>query len=226
MNFGITGTDTEVGKTVVSCALIAALRARGKSVAAMKPAETGIDNAGQSSSDTFRLNLATGNPQSIELVRPYAFSEPIAPLVAAERSGQTIDTARLDKAFNQLKLLADCVVVEGAGGILTPLTTSENYATLFSKWDLSVLIVTANRLGTINHTLLTVESAKRHGLDVSAVILNETGPPDHSVASATNKTTLENLLGDLTVISFPMIPETDQLHHLTQMGTIILKHVL
>src|SRR4051794_21451453 len=124
----VTGTDTGVGKTVVATAIIAALRERGLRVAPMKPIETGGGD------DAERLLHAAGGTHPLALVRPIAFAEPLAPLVAARRARAPIDPGVLDAAFQRLAASVDVVVVEGAGGLLVPITEEESYATLFRRW--------------------------------------------------------------------------------------------
>jgi dethiobiotin synthetase len=194
---GITGTDTGVGKTVVAAALITMLRHNTLRVAPMKPVETGGGD------DAARLLAAAGDLYPIDLVRPIAFAEPLAPLVAAQRAGTPIDVRVLDTAFSQLRAMSDTIVVEGAGGLLVPVTETETFATLFKRWELELIVVAANRLGTVNHTLLTVQCAQAHGLTVRGVVLNTISNGPSGVAEQTNRALLEELLCTIPVVSVP-----------------------
>jgi dethiobiotin synthetase len=195
IGLGVTGTDTGVGKTVVSCATIAALRATGARVAAMKPVESG------GSDDSACLQRAVGAAYPMRLVCPVSLPDPLAPLVAARRAGVTIDMCVLDDAFHELCSDADAVVVEGAGGLLVPITETESFATLFRRWNLDLLIVAPNRLGTINNTLLTVRAARDYGFTIRAVVLNTVSSQPEGIAELTNPALLRELLPDIPVVS-------------------------
>jgi dethiobiotin synthetase len=163
----------------------------------MKPVESGDGD------DAKHLRAAAGNLHPLELVCPYTYSEPLAPLVAARRARRSIDMDVLDTAFNTLHASADAIVVEGAGGLLVPITETHSVATLFKQWALDVVIVAANRLGTINHTLLTVECARAHGLTVRAVVLNTLSNNRSELAQRTNEALLKELMLTIPVLSFP-----------------------
>jgi len=201
IRIGVTGTDTGVGKTVVACAIIGALREAGMRVAAMKPVESG------GTSDADALWRAAGKIFPMEMVCPIALAEPLAPLLAARRANSVIDPHLLDSAFARLSSDADAIVVEGAGGLLVPITTGESYATLFRRWDLDLVIVAANRLGVLNHTLLTVRAAREHGLRVRAVALNSITSQADGLAESTNLAMLRELLPDVNVVPFPYVAE-------------------
>lgn len=199
IHLGVTGTDTGVGKTVIAAALVAALREEGLRVAPMKPIETGGGD------DAERLLTAAGGVYRIEAVRPIALPEPLAPLAAARLAGTTIDLARLDAAFTALRRDSDAIVVEGAGGLLVPITETETFATLFRHWALELVVVAANRLGALNHTLLTVASARAHGLAVRAVVLNAATPVPPGLAEQTNGALLQELLHPIPVFATPHV---------------------
>ncbi len=158
IRLGVTGTDTGVGKTVIASALVALLRARGLRVAAMKPIETGVVPGAPS--DAARLRTAAGGEDPPGDVCPISYAEPLAPLVAATRAGRPVDLSVLDAAFARLAAGRDAIIVEGAGGLRVPLTQQVSFAELFARWRLGVVIVAANRLGAINHVLLTVDAAR------------------------------------------------------------------
>jgi len=208
LRLAVTGTDTGVGKTVVSCALVAALRARGLRVGAMKPVETGVD-APNDLTDAARLRRAAGHVDALEIVCPATYAEPLAPLVAAERSGHPVDVARLDAARAAIEHGRDALLVEGAGGLLVPFAPAVAFADLATRWSLDLVIVAANRLGVINHTLLTVREAERRGLAVRAVVL--VAPQVDDLATRTNADALVSLLGAVRLVPFPRVRDPDDL---------------
>jgi len=171
----VTGTDTGVGKTTVACALAAAFARRGRRVAVMKPCETGGGD------DALRLAAATGRALDPALVCPYRFPLPASPEVAAAAAGGAIDFAPILMAAAALSADADLVLVEGAGGLLVPISAELDMADLARALELPLLIVARASLGTVNHTRLTIEAARARKLDVAGVILSrasETAGPD------------------------------------------------
>jgi dethiobiotin synthetase len=204
IRLGITGTDTAVGKTYLSTVLLGLMRRRGLNVAAMKPVETGV-KADDPASDAMRLREAAGADDPIERIRPILLAEPLAPWVARMRSGGSVDLNALDDAFQQLQEGRDAILVEGAGGLLVPITRDLAYDGLFVQWGLDLVVVAGNRLGTINHTLLTVRAAHDAGLRVRGVVLNALGPEPGGIAERTNLEALSELLSPVPVLPFPWI---------------------
>jgi dethiobiotin synthetase len=200
IRFGVTGTDTGVGKTVVACALIGALRDRGLSVAAMKPVETGVEGE---PADARLLSEAAGGQDALDDVCPERFDEPLAPWVAARRAGRTIALPVLEAARTRLEAGRDALVVEGAGGLLVPIADGITYDLLFRRWRLDCIIVAANRLGAVNHTLLTVRAALAAGLRVRAVVLNTVSADKPTVAEQTNLDTIRRFVPETNVLTFP-----------------------
>jgi len=198
IRLGVTGTDTGVGKTVIATALVGLLRGQGLRVAAMKPVETGVVPGVPS--DAERLRAAAGDVDPLRDVCPVTFAEPLAPLVAAQRARRVVDLDALEIAFARLTRDRDAIVVEGAGGLLVPLTAQLSYADLFARWRLDVVIVAENRLGALNHTLLTVSAARSAGLRVRGVVLNSTGAREHDLAMETNLASLRELLPHVPVM--------------------------
>jgi dethiobiotin synthetase len=182
----ITGTDTGVGKTVVTAALASALHARGVRVGVMKPAESGcapVDGR-LYPRDAMRLRRAAACDCPLPMVNPYALRAPLAPALAAAREGITIDLAHIHECFQQLARLHDVVLVEGAGGLLTPISEYATMRELAVDLNLPLLLVARNALGTINHVLLTLEAARAVGLTVLGVVLNQvSGHTDEAAAS-------------------------------------------
>jgi dethiobiotin synthetase len=204
LRLGVTGTDTAVGKTVIAAASVAWFRARGLSVAAMKPVETGGRRV-----DAEILREANGGQDSLDDVCPVHFAEAIAPYAATFKSGSAVDVSRLDAAFARLTAGRDVAVVEGAGGLLVPITRGASFASLFEMWNLDLIIVAANRLGVLNHTLLTVDAARAHGLDIAGVVLNSIQVDAADVSVESNMDVLHELLTDIPLIAFPRLDALD-----------------
>jgi dethiobiotin synthetase len=187
----VTGTDTGVGKTVVAAALCAALAARGEPVAALKPAVTGLDEEpGDWPPDHVLLARAANNGQSPEDVAPYRFGPPVSPHYAAELSGESIEPARIVAAARAHELL----VCEGVGGLMVPITPGYLVRDLAVDLGLPVVIAARTGLGTISHTLLTVEAARAAGLAVGAVVMTP-WPADPEPIEVSNRATVERLAG-------------------------------
>jgi dethiobiotin synthetase len=203
---GVTGTDTGVGKTVVSCAIVAAAVRRGLNVGVLKPVETGVDHAG-TDSDAGRLAAAAQTGDSLDTVAPFTFPAPLAPMVAARRAAVAIDVEQLDRAFDGAGQGRDAVVVEGAGGLLVPITAELAFDALFLRWSLGVVVVAADRLGVINHARLTVGAAQRAGLSVRALVLNAVPPGRHDASTGANYSALAELMPGIPVVEFPWLPD-------------------
>jgi len=169
----VTGTDTGAGKTFVTAALARQARAHGKKVFAFKPIETGCERINDRlvGPDQQIICAAAGDWQTGELRGLYHLVHPLAPLVAARAEGTTID---IDKIVTTALSVsdADLLLVEGAGGWRVPITEGEDMSGLARRLDASVVVVARAGLGTINHTLLTVEAVERDGLPIHAVVLS------------------------------------------------------
>jgi dethiobiotin synthetase len=198
----VTGTDTGVGKTEVSCALIAAARADGLDLAAMKPAQSGITPGEPSDAD--RLRAAAGGGDPPELVCPYAFAAPLAPGVAARLAGVELRLEVILEAARALAARHAALLVEGAGGLLVPLTPRHTYADLAQALGLPVLVVARAGLGTVNHTALTVEALRARRLPVAGIVLNRTSAEvDPSMPH--NAAEIERLTGASVLASLPFV---------------------
>lgn len=199
----ITGTDTGVGKTVVACALARGLRAAGFDVGVMKPVETGVSGSGPE--DAQALIRAAEVKDELDLVCPIQYAMPAAPeaAAAAEELGSPADpTDRISRAFSTLSDRHAFMLVEGAGGILVPLDEKTTMADVAKQLGLPILIVARTSLGTINHTLLTLEACDTRGLDVLGVVLSHaTGIL--SEADVRNLEILKSALGDRLVGEVP-----------------------
>lgn len=176
--FFVTGTDTEVGKTHVSCLLLKQYAAQGLKVIGMKPIAAGCElvNGEWVNEDVQKLIAASNVTAPLALINPYRFKEPIAPHLAAEKAGVTIDIKTIVNAFKQLQTMADIVIVEGAGGFLVPLNAKANMADLAIALGLPTILVVGMRLGCINHTLLTVDAIKARGLMLHGWVANHIDP--------------------------------------------------
>ena len=170
----VTGTDTGVGKTVVSAALIRRLRQMHCSVGVMKPVETGVRLESRDGTDAGRLMAAAESTDSLDLVSPYRFYSPLAPLAAAREENRGIEVSEILSRFSELASNYSCVLVEGAGGLLVPVGEDWAIRELIVRLGLSVLVVGRASLGGVNHALLTLESLLHAGVTVVALVLNET----------------------------------------------------
>lgn len=198
----VTGTDTGVGKTVVSCAIAAWLRSQGVDVGVMKPVATGgarLDAGGRRrwlSDDARRLAEAAGVRDPWPMINPVCFGEPLAPCTAAARAGRSIELGKVDRAFSCLQQRHDMLIVEGVGGLLVPLTRRATVADLARRLGLPLLIVARPNLGTMNHTLLTIEAARRHGLAIAGVLFNASEPLPHDRMARIAIKTNPSLIGE------------------------------
>lgn len=200
----ITGTDTGVGKTVVAAGLAAWCKAHGGDVGVMKPIATGgirLSQDGRTrlvSSDALLLSHAAGVDDPWSLINPVCYREPLAPYAASLKVHQPVDWSRIRQAFHVLTMRHPFLIVEGIGGLLVPLSRRRTVVDLIRMLRLPVLIVARLRLGTLNHTLLTVETASRAGVRVVGVVLNAadapTADPDVQLAERTNPSVLTSCL--------------------------------
>ena len=174
----ITGTDTDVGKTVVTLGLMQALQARGHTVAAMKPVASGAipTPGGLRNDDAVRLQQQGSVKLDYALLNPYCFAPAIAPHLAAERASVLLDIDTIYNKYNEIKSITDCVLVEGAGGWQVPLSAGETLADVARTLGLEVILVVAMRLGCLNHALLTAESITRQGCVLAGWVANQVLP--------------------------------------------------
>lgn len=174
----ITGTDTEVGKTLVACGLVHAYRRADLSVAAMKPVAAGCYETpeGWKNEDVEALLKAANVDAPLDEVNPYRFVEPIAPHVAAARANVAMDLGLIRERFDSLARRADAVVVEGAGGFLVPLGDREDFGDLAQRLGLPVVLTVGMRLGCINHALLTQEAILSRDLEFAGWVANTIDP--------------------------------------------------
>ena len=189
----ITGTDTGVGKTVVTAALAVALRASGYRVGVMKPIETGVRPSDEARSDAVRLRTAARSSDRLTEVRPYAFRLPLAPLEAARLEKRRIAVSTIIRAIQRLQSRHEILIVEGVGGLYVPVTSWSNIADLIHRMKYDVIVVGWVGLGGINHTLLTLEALRRRNIRVLALVLNRSLPPETPTARAQECSTVKVL---------------------------------
>jgi dethiobiotin synthetase len=220
----VTGTGTEVGKTVVAAAIAHTLAREGRTVAVFKPAVSGLDHhrvdGPQTSvlrtfearqpaglTDHELLRLASGTTQTADEIAPYRFAPPVSPHLAAALAGIAIEPERLLAAARAAAAGAEAIVCEGVGGLLVPLTPTYLVRDLAAALGHPLVVVAPPGLGTINHTLLTIEAARAASLDVAAVVLNP-WPDEPSAMERSNRETIESL-GATPILTFPRVDTTN-----------------
>lgn len=206
----ITGTDTGVGKTVVSVGLVLALKARGMSVGVMKPVATGcygVDNR-LISQDVVCLFEAAEN-EFTGFTSPSRFRNPLAPNAAAALEKREVNLEEIYRSYRELQKRYDVVIVEGIGGLLVPITRDYFVTNLIRELDLPMVIVSRASLGTINHTLLTLEAAMVRGLEVRGIIFNRVPVANYSMAEMTNPRVIHELTGIPILGTLPDIDGLD-----------------
>lgn len=198
--FFVTGTDTGVGKTFVTCALLHATRQRGLSAVGMKPVAAGVEEDGRNE-DVVRLLADSSIRPPLELVNPFLYDPPIAPHIAAREAGWPIEIETIRPALERLRRLADVVWVEGAGGFRVPLDEHYDTADLVRALALPVVLVVGMRLGCLNHALLTAEAITRRELVLAGWVANRIDP-----AMARFEANLETLAARLNAPLLGVVP--------------------
>jgi len=208
----VSGTDTEVGKTILAASIVAALRAEGVAARARKPVVTGVRNVamdppsdpdadlGALADDELLAAAGGERPHEVSMLR---FELAASPHLAAAEAGETIDGAAIVTALRTAAAESDALVVEGIGGLLVPLHERYDVRRLASELGWPVVIAARPGLGTINHTLLTLEAARRAGLDVRAVVLTP-WPEEPDEIERSNRATIERL-GEVEVFGLPRL---------------------
>jgi len=193
----ITGTDTGVGKTYIAAGIASALSSRGVDVGVMKPAETGCRiRAGKLvPSDALNLMKAANVHDALSNVNPYRFRNPLAPLVAAELEGKKIEEDKILSAWYTLSRRHEFMIVEGAGGVMVPLTEKYLYLDLVVALGLPALIVARPGLGTINHTLLTISVLQEKDITISGIVVNYADSRKTGPAEKTSPAVIERISG-------------------------------
>lgn len=203
----VTGTDTGVGKTMVSSMLVRQFAARGLRSVGMKPVASGCERRGGRliSEDVTQLLAASNVDLPLSDINPYAFEPAIAPHIAAKQAGVRIDLEPIAAAFRRLQAQANVVIVEGAGGFYVPLDEQHDMADLAAKLGLPVILVVGMRLGCINHALLTAEAIRQRGLTLAGWVANQVDP-----GMAMLEDNLQTLKQRMPSIYLGFIPWQDQ----------------
>jgi len=208
----VTGTDTGAGKTLVTAGLLAGLRAMGYPVKALKPVESGTAESGGVPADAALLAACAG-AESWSEVNVIALREPLAPSVAAAREGVSLSIEPLDEAVAAVSQ-EDSLIIEGVGGALVEVADGVVVADLPVRWGLAALVVAANRLGVLNHAMLTVDSLRARKAAIAGVVLNTVHGGEPTVAEQTNAAELARLLpSDVPFLgTIPFVPEEQRSH--------------
>jgi dethiobiotin synthetase len=198
----ITATDTGAGKTVIACAIARLWRREGRPFRVCKPVATGASPRGGKlvSEDTLALARAAGETD-LDAITPFVYAEPAAPPVAARQAGAELSLPALVDAVRR-RQSEGAVLVEGVGGLLCPLTETETVADLVYQLSLPLLVVARRSLGTLNHTLLTLEAARNRGLPVLGIVVNETAP----VAGLAEESNVDELRRRIDVPILAVVP--------------------
>jgi dethiobiotin synthetase len=207
----ITGTDTGVGKTLVGVGLVNLFKERGMHVGVMKPMESGCrrEEGRLIPEDAILLKNAAESQDDLDIINPYALEAPLAPALAADMEGVEIRLEVIQRAFEILTSRHDIVIVEGAGGFLVPLFGDYFMADLAKQWDLPLLVVTGDKLGIINHTLLTLAHARERKIPVLGIVMNRTAD-QHGLPEALNPDALKRWAKAPFLGSIPFLPGPDK----------------
>jgi dethiobiotin synthetase len=189
----ITGSDTGIGKTLIAGAIAHWFRRRGATVAVCKPAATGCVHRreGLVSEDGEFLAHCSHTRHPLDLVCPQRFVEPLAPAIAADRAGTSLDWQAIDRAIASMCIGADVLIVEGVGGAMVPMDRQHLAIDMIAWLGLPAVVVVRPDLGTINHTLLTVEALRARNIKVAGVVINRYPPETPNTAQETNPRAIE-----------------------------------
>jgi dethiobiotin synthetase len=193
--FFIAGTDTGVGKTVIAGAMMKAIHAQGLSVCGMKPVETGCSRTGNNlyPPDGMFLKKVAGMDENINQITPFCFEAPVSPFLASEMESRPVSIGVIVGKVHDLLERYQAIVVEGVGGILVPIRKNYFVLDLIKELDLPLIVVARPSLGTLNHTLLTVNYALKEGIRVSGIVINFTRKSEGTVSENTNPLVLQQL---------------------------------
>jgi len=216
-NFFITGTDTGVGKTKIAASLAHAFCEAGFKVGVMKPVESGckmVDGVLRGE-DGARLKEAASSVAPIKLITPYSFAPPISPELAAREIGVEIDFFKIREAYEEISGSSDVTIVEGVGGLLTPIVRKKEgkgsltVADLARALDIPIIIVAPSRIGVINQCMMTVWAARQAGLFIRGIILNNPSPPapsDRSLGSNADEVAAHTAEDVLAILPYTKKP--------------------
>jgi dethiobiotin synthetase len=189
----VTATDTGVGKTLIAAAIARTLRSRGRTVSVLKPAASDCYRAreGLISEDAEFLAAASDTHHPLDLICPNRYEEPLAPGVAATRANRPMDFEAIERSIRLMTPDSNCMIVEGAGGLLVPMDDKYTVRDLIVALGIPAIVVARPGLGTINHTLLTVESLRAVGVQVAGVVINRYPPDGAGIAEETSPRQIE-----------------------------------
>lgn len=205
----ITGTDTGIGKTFVGGGIAGVLRKRGKDVGVFKPMLSGVSRQ-DPMSDTNLLKNISGDHNTLEQITPFQFDEPLAPYIAAKRTGQSISLDAVMDEWEMIKDTHEYFIVEGAGGLGVPFGEDYVAADIAREIGFPLLIVARTGLGTVNHVWLTVQVAKNMGLHIAGIILNNINEKNQGIAEQTNPGLIEEVTNIPVLAVLPIFSST---HH-------------
>ncbi|WHY00911.1 dethiobiotin synthase [Neobacillus sp. DY30] len=207
--FFVTATDTEVGKTVIAGAIAGVLRKQGKNAGVYKPVQSG-HVAGHLEGDAARLKALSGVDDPLDHICPFSAEEPLAPILALRRAGKHVTLGHLKHHYTRLKEKYEYMIVEGAGGLAVPYVEDGLVVDAALMFKLPLLIVARPNLGTVNHTLLTIEFAKQRGLQVAGVVLSGYQEETAGIAEQTNPDIIHSYSGVPVIGVIPWITESNQ----------------
>ncbi|HOA74296.1 MAG TPA: dethiobiotin synthase [Phycisphaerae bacterium] len=208
----VTATDTGVGKTVIAGALAWLVRHQGRRVGVMKPVASGCRHdvrLGLVSEDTEFLAHCAEARETLETITPVRYASELAPMTAARREHRPVDWTAISESYVRIRGACDWMIVEGVGGLLVPIDEKTSVADMAGQFGLPLIVVARPGLGTINHTLLTIEAARTRGLTVAAVVINGYEPAAGTLAEETNPEVIAELTGMRIPIIVPHDPQID-----------------
>jgi dethiobiotin synthetase len=210
--FFVTGTDTGVGKTIITAALIKASGLLGFKTCGMKPIETGCLREGDKfiPSDGIFIKTVAHVEETVDHISPCCFEEPLAPLPASEIEGRPVDFEKIRKEHASLSHEYDVVVIEGIGGLLVPIRKDYFVLDLAKELRLPLIVVSRPGLGTINHTMLSVNYAIKEGLTVAGIVINYSRSPEGSPAENTNPDVIKEISPVPIIGIFPYLKDLEE----------------
>lgn len=224
----VTGTDTGVGKTVIACALVRALRDEGARVAVMKPVASGAfqTREGLRNADALALIEAAGPgfSHAYDEVNPYCFEPAISPHIAAKEAGIEVDTSMIRQIYDRLAVAADWVVVEGAGGWFAPINEHQTMADLAWALSMPALLVVGLKLGCLNHAQLTRLGVEAHGVTLAGWVVS--GIDRQMMRVEANLETLERLFGEPALAVVPHMPAGSDAITVTEVARQLMQRAI
>ena len=196
----VTGTDTNIGKTVITAALGLTIQDRGLTTGVMKPIETGVRDSHPDESDGYRLNHTIASQQSFDTVTQFQFRDPLAPLSAARQAKVSIELSTIRSAYQKLAQEYQYTLVEGIGGVMVPLNTQACIRDLIQLMGLPCIVIGRTSLGGVNHVQLTIEVLKNHQIDILAIVLNHGALNSDSRDDARQRESTKDLIRELNHI--------------------------